>query len=155
MKKFVIKISLGIIILSAGLMIFVGLRSIDGDETIPSYRFLDDRSPTACKKAKTGGMDKCYAYSFEGDINDFNDVCLKADTELIPAGFVDRTQPRYRSRERDYWLKNKFPRGPVHIVIRNDHAYIEYPDSKEGGLCIRKGCFVVMITYWRGWRWPF
>ena len=154
-KKLFVKISLAIGTIAFTLLILLGLRLVDGDGTVPSYRFLAGRSPAVCVDAKTGGMDKCYVYSFEGDFNDFNDVCLNADAELISAGFVDRTQPRYRSRERDYWLKGSFPRGPVWIVIRNDHAYIEYPDSKKGGLCIRKGCFVVMITYWRSWRWPF
>ena len=40
MKKFGITVSLGIIILSAGLMILLGLRSIDGNGTVPSYSFL-------------------------------------------------------------------------------------------------------------------
>jgi len=40
MKKFVIKISLAFVIIAIVLLILLGLRSLDGGGTVPSYRFL-------------------------------------------------------------------------------------------------------------------
>jgi len=147
MKKSVIKISLAFVIITIVLLILLGLRS--RDEVAPSYRFLGGRNPVACKDGKTRNVDKYYTYSFEAD---FNDVCLNAKAELISAGFVDRTLPRDESREHTYWLKNSFPRGPVRIVIHNNHEYVELPISKDGALGDKNGCIVVEIAYWRGWR---
>ena len=144
MKIFVIKISLVFIGITVVLLIFLGLRSIDGDGTAPSYSFLAGRNPTACKDGKTPNVDKLYTYSFEAD---FNDVCLNAKAELISAGFVDRTLPANKFREHRYWLKNSFPRGPVRIVIHNNHEYIE----KYSAVGPRDGCIVVEIAYWRDW----
>ena len=155
MKKFVIKISLAFVIIIVVLLILLGLRSVDGDGTAPSYSFLAGRSPVACREVKTGSVDKCYVYSFEGDFNDFNDVCLNAKAELILAGFVDRTLPRDKSSERDYWLKSNFPRGQVKINIYNNRKYIEHRISKEGVLDNIDGWIVVTIVYWRNWWWPF
>lgn len=119
MKKFVIKISLAIIIIAVVLLIFLGLRS--RDSFVPSYSFLGGRNPTASKKANRGTEDsrgkedKRYIYSFEAD---FNDLCLKADAELIPAGFASNTLvfKNLSGNEfpyRVYWLKGRFPRGTV------------------------------------------
>lgn len=157
MKKFDITVSLGIIILCVLLMILLGLRSRDGDGTAPSYRFLGGRNPITCKDVKTGGMDKCYYYSFEGD---FNDICLKADAELIGAGFVVRpnvgkTLSGKEYSIRDYLQKNRFPRGAVWIVIENNRKYIEHRISKEGVLDNIDGWIVITIVYWRNWWWPF
>lgn len=142
MKKFVIKISLAFIGITVVLLVFLGLRS--REEVVPSYRFLCGRNPTACKNGKTRNVDKLYTYSFPAD---FNDVCLNAKAELISAGFVDRTLPANKFREHRYWLKNSFPRGPVRIVIHNNHEYIE----KYSAVGPREGCVVVEIAYWRDW----
>jgi len=142
MKKYVITVSLGIIILCILLLILLGLRS--REEVVPSYRFLAGRNPTACKDGKTPNVDKLYTYSFEAD---FNDVCSNAKAELISAGFVDRTLPANKFREHRYWLKNSFPRGPVRIVIHNNHEYIE----KYSAVGPRNGWVVVEIAYWRDW----
>ena len=150
MKKFISKILPACVIVVVVFLILLVLLS--RSEDIPSYRFLGGRSPVACRDAKTEEVDKCYTYSFEGD---FNDVFLKADAELIPAGFVDRTLPGLESHERRYWLKGSFPRGPVHIHIHNNREYREHPISKKGVLDIRAGWIVVEIMYWRNWWWPF
>ena len=115
------------------------------DSFVPSYRFLGGRNPTACRDVKTGSVDKCYTYSF---VADFNNVCLNAKAELISAGFIDRTLPGNESRERRYWLNNKFPRGPVDIKIHNNHEYIEHPISKKGAIGPRDGWIVVEVIYW-------
>ncbi len=146
MKKYIITISLACVIVIIVVLILLGLRSIDED--IPSYRFLGGRNPTACKDAKTGSVDKLYIYSFEAD---FNDVCLNAKTELISAGFVDRTHPGNVSSERRYWLKGSFPRGPIDINILNNYEHIEHPISKEGGLGHKDGWVNVEVRYGRGW----
>jgi hypothetical protein len=119
---------------------------------VPSYRFIAGRKPISCKDIKKGGVDKFYAYSFEAD---FNDVRSNAEAELIPAGFVDNTQPLNKSIYHDYLQKSRFPRGQVWIMIHNNREYIENPISKDGRLVPRDGWVVVMIMYWRGWRWPF
>jgi len=150
MKKSIAKLSLAFVIIAALVLILVGLQSLD--EVVPSYRFLGGRNPVAFRDVKTGGTDKCYTYSFEAD---FNDVCSNAEAELIGEGFVDGTQPGYKSRVRDYWLKNKFPRGKVWIYIHNNHEYIKHPDSKDGALGEKDGWIVVTIAYWRNWWWPF
>jgi len=155
MKKFVIKISLAFIVIAVVLLILLGLRS--RDSFIPSYRFLGGRNPTVYKDVKTQGVNKCYYYSFEAD---FNDVCLSADAELIGAGFVVRTNigKSLSGNEysiRNYMQKNRFPRGPVWIVIQNNREYIENPISKRNAFVEKDGWVVVMFTYWRNWRWPF
>ena len=145
MKKSVIKISLAFGIIVMVLLILLGLRSIDEDGTIPSYRFLDGQNPTSYKDEKIGEF---YGYSFEAD---FNDVCLKADAELIGAGFVDRTRPGNKSSERRYYLKSRFPRGPVDIRIHYNHEHIKHSISKKGRLLTRGDWIEVEIGYWRGW----
>jgi len=158
MKKFDITVSLGIIILCVLLMIMVGLRSSDRGGTAPSYRFLAGREPVNFKKAKTGNEDIRYTYSFEAD---FNDICSKADVELIPAGFSGKTDvidiPKlYKFTIRSYHLKGKFPRGPIDIrVHNNDIKYIVFTDSKKGVKPIKDGWVTVEVVYYRGWRWPF
>ena len=110
MKKFVIKISLAFVIIAVALMILLGLRS--RDEVVPSYRFLGGRNPITCEKWKTPNEDKRYSYSFEAD---FNDVCSKADAELIGAGFAGKSVVKILSgnepRERYYYLKKGFLAG--------------------------------------------
>ena len=146
MRKHIFKIfPICVIVIVLLLILFVLLPR---DEAVPSYRFLDGRDPVAIREEKTGSVDKCYSYSFEAN---FNDICSNADTELIGAGFIDRTLPRDKSRERDYWLKSSFPRGPVKIKIYNNRKYIEHPISKKGELHPRDGWIVVEIAYWRWW----
>ena len=151
MKKSDIAASLLIIIVCVLLMIMLWLRTIGGDGTLPSYRFLGDQNPVACREEKTGSVDKCYVYSFEGDCNDFNDVCSQADAELIGAGFIDRTLPLNKSRESDYWLKSSFPRGPVKIKIYNNCAYNE----KYNAIGNKDDWIVVEIMYQRNWQQLF
>ena len=158
MKKIFSKILPACVIVFVVLLILLGLRSIAGDGTAPSYRFLGGRDPITCKIANRGTEDsrgkedKRYTYSFEAD---FNDLCSKADAELIGAGFVDESFPGYESFGRVYLLKNRFPRGPVGIVIYSDEQYLELPDSKEGSFCEKDGWVMVEVVYCRGWQWPF
>jgi hypothetical protein len=161
MKKSDITASLLIIITCVLLVIFLGLRSIEGyvggGGTPPSYRFLAGRNPITLREVRKRGGKKRYTYSFEAD---FNDVCSKADAELIPAGFVGKTlvdqhPPGNKSFERSYWLKNRFPRGDVWIYINNNHQYIELPNSKKVAYCEKDGWVVVTVVYGQGWRWPF
>jgi len=154
MKKSIAKIFLSCVIVIVVLLILLIHLSHDSE---PSYRFLCDQNPTVCKDVKTQGVDKFYAYSFEAD---FNDVCSKADTELIGEGFVVRTNigKTLSGNEysiRNYVQKNRFPRGPVWIVIQNNREYRENLDSNKSALSIKDGWVVVMITYWRNWWWPF
>jgi hypothetical protein len=156
-KKLFVKISLVFGIIAALVLILLGLRLIDGDETESSYRFLDGRKPTVFKDVKAQGVDTFYAYSFEAD---FNDVCLKADAELIGAGFVvntniGKTLSGNEYSIRNYMQKNRYPRGPVWIVIQNNREYREHPDSEKRAISHKDGWVVVLITYWRSWRWPF
>ena len=149
MKKFVITVSLGIIILLAILVILLGLRSRNEDGAKSSYRFLDGRSPVAFRGEEKWNKDRRYTYSFEAD---FNDVCLKAKSEGFIGGvnfFGNDFSGRYFSQ------KNKFPRGPVLIYIYRNCQYVELPDSKEGSFCEKEGWVRVEIVYFRGWRWPF
>ena len=165
MKKFDITVSLGIIILCVLLMILVVLRSIDGGGTAPSYRFLAGRDPITCEKAKKGtedsrgAEDRRYTYSFEAD---FNDVCSKADAELIPAGFVDKTLVAEslfgdESSLRTYYLKARFPRGPVWVHIYNSQfvALIEIfkkiTKSEHYTIAEKDGWVTVEIVYRRSW----
>lgn len=152
MKKSDITASLLIIIVCVLLMIMLWLRSIDGGGTPPSYLFLGERSPITCKIADKGKEDRRYIYSFEAD---FNDVCLKADAELIPTGFVHINLPGKEFNSRYYWLNDKFPRGPVWVFIHNNHAYIEFPNSNKDAIYPSDGWIVIEVVYWRGWRWPF
>lgn len=146
MRKLISKIfPICVILIVVFLILFVLLPR---DEAIPSYRFLGDREPVACREEKTGSVDTLYIYSFEGD---FNDVCSNAKAELIPAGFIDRTLPGSESSERRYWLKGSFPRGPIDINILNNYEYIENPISKKGGLGRKDGWIVVTVAYWRNW----
>ena len=159
MKKLVIKIFLVCLIIAALVLILFGLRSICGDETLPSYRFLDGQYPAECKKANgriednLGILDKVYTYEFEAD---FNDLCLIADAELIPAGFrgttlVGHTLPGPENSIRSYRKKGRFPRGSVRIWIHGKEQYSEIPLSNEDTLDL----IMVEIVYYRGWRWPF
>jgi len=157
MKKSDITASLVIIIVCVLLLIMLGLRSIDGDGTVPSYRFLDGRNPITFKIANTSNEDRRYTYSFEAD---FNDICLKADAELIPEGFVgttvvDKIFSDIMSSLRVYYLKDRFPRGPIWINIYKNHQYIKLPDPKKGASSEKDGWVTIEIVYWRGWRWPF
>jgi len=151
MKKFVIKISLAFVIIAVVLLIFLGLRS--RDSFVPSYRFLGGRNPITCEKRKTPNEDKRYIYSFEAD---FNDVCLNAKAELIPAGFAVKSVVKIlsgnESRERYYYLKGRFPRGPVWIYIYNNRRYEKLPNSEYYAIEDKDGWVMVEIAYWRGWR---
>lgn len=161
MKKFDITVSLGIIILCVLLMIMVGLRSIDRDGTVPSYGFLGGRNPVACENGKTEFTDKRYTYSFEAD---YNDLCSKADAELIPAGFVgstivddtvvDKTFSDIMSSFRVYYLKGGFPRGPIWIYIYKNRQCIKLPNSNDYARADKDGWVMVEVVYGR-WRWPF
>lgn len=159
MKKFVIKIYLAFVIIAVGLMILVGFRTIDGDGTVPSYRFLGGRNPVKCEKAKTENEDRRYTYSFEAD---FNDICSKADTELIPAGFVgttvvddtvvDKFFSDVMSSLRIYDLDGRFPRGPIWIYIYKNRQCIKLPNSNDYAIAEKDGWVRVEVVYWRGWR---
>jgi len=166
MKKLVTKISLTFVIIAALVLIWLGLRLIDGDGTAPSYSFLGGRSPIECKKANRrsedsrGLLDRRYIYSFEAD---FNDLCSKANAELILAGFSSNPRviknlsgdnSHYRIY-RIYDLKERFPRGPVWIVIHNDIQCVKFPNSEHNGLSEKDGWVMVEVIYGRGWRWPF
>ena len=160
MKMFIIKISMVFIGIAVVLLIFLGLRS--RDEVVPSYRFLGGRNPTACKKAKTGNEDKRYIYSFEAD---FNDICSKADAELIPEGFVgttvvddtvvDKIFSDVMSSLRVYYLKGIFPCGPIWIYIYKNRQCIKLPNSNDYAIADKDGWVMVEVRYGRGWRWPF
>ncbi len=153
MKKFYITISLVIIIVSAVLLILLGLLS--RDSFVPSYRFLGVRNPTSCKDVKIG---ECYYYSFEAD---FNDICLKADAELIPAGFVgstivddtvvDKNFSDIMSSFRVYYLKGIFPRGPIWIYIYKNRQCIKLPNSNDYTIADKDGWVEVEVRYGRGW----
>jgi hypothetical protein len=172
MKKSDITASMLIIITCALLVIFLGLRSIDGyvggGGTAPSSRFLSGREPMTCKKAEKGTEDSSgiedrrYVYSFEAD---FNDLCSKANTELIPAGFVgstivddtvvDKSFSEVLSSIRVYYLKGRFPRGPIWIYIYKNRQCIKLPNSNDYARTDKDSWVVVDIVYGRGWRWPF
>jgi hypothetical protein len=156
MKKSVIMISLVFVIIAALVLILLGLLSIDEGGTAPSYSFLAGRNPIKREKAKTGNEDRRYTYSFEAD---FNDLCSKAHSELTPAGFVVRSvvqiHPGKEFGYRFYYLKEKFPRGLVHIYIYDSRQYIKLPNSNDYGIAPRDGWVMVEIVYGRGWRWPF
>jgi hypothetical protein len=163
MKKSDITISLIIIVVCILLMVMLWLRTVDGGGTAPSYSFLAGRNPITCKIANkgiedsSGKEDRRYIYSFEAD---FNDLCSKADAELIPAGFASNnlvfknlsgTEFPYRA----YWLQGRFPRGMVWVYIYSKVQYIELPDSKKGVSSEKDGWVKIDIVYWRGWQWPF
>jgi hypothetical protein len=166
MRKLISKIFLAFVIIAALVLIWLGLRLINEDETAPSYSFLAGQYPTECKKANgriedsRGLLDRRYIYSFEAD---FDDLCLKADAELIPAGFSRNSRivknlsgddSPYRIY-RIYNLKERFPRGPVWIVIYNDIQCVKFPNSKHNGLSEKDGWVMIEVIYGRGWRWPF
>ena len=89
----------------------------------------------------------------------------KADAELIPAGFVgttvvddtlvDKTFSDVMSSLRVYYLKGRFPRGPVWIYIYNNRQYTKFPNSEHSAFYEKGGWVQVTIIYGRGWRWPF
>ena len=166
MKKPDITASLLIIITCVLLVIFLSLRSIDwyvgGGGTAPSYHFLAGQNPIKCEKARAGNEDRRYVYSFKAD---FNDLCSKAHAELTPAGFAVRSSVQMFSgkefRYHFYCLKEKFPRGLVHIYIYDGQQYIDLhevynniPKSNCAG-AVKDGWVMVEIIYGRGWQWPF
>lgn len=157
MKKFDITVPLGIIILCVLLMIMVGLRSCDRGGTPPSYSFLAGREPINFDKADTKDEEIRYTYSFEAD---FNDLCSKADAELIGAGFVGSTGVDKSFSDngipyRIYFLKEKFLRGPVWIYIYDNRRCIKFSNSDNYGIAPKDCWVMVEIVYGRGWRWPF
>ena len=163
-KKSDITASLVIIIVCVLLMIMLWLRTSNGDGTAPSYRFLADRNPAAYKEFndQSHAVDRVSIYSFEADCND---LCSKAHAELTPDGFDVRTSVQILSghelRERFYYLKERFPRGPVWIHIYDNRQYIDLHDlynyipKSNYALSEKDGWVVVTIVYGRGWRWPF
>jgi hypothetical protein len=155
MKKYDITASLLIIITCVLVVIFLSLRSIDGGGTAPSYRFLGGQKPMVCKKADSPDDNIRYTYSFEAD---FNDLCSKADAELIPAGFVGSTlvdEPFFGNKGRIYFQKERFPRGPVWVYIYDNVQCIKHTNSNNFGIAPKDGWIWVEVAYWRGWRWPF
>jgi len=153
MKKSDITASLVIIIVCVLLLIMLGLRTIDGDGTVPSYRFLAGRNPISCKKANRiedsiGKLDRRYIYSFEAD---FNDLCLKTDVKTFVVENLSGNEFPCRS----YRLKYRFPRGPVFIYIYNNRQYSELPNPEKDALYMKDGWVTVEIAYGRSWRWPF
>jgi hypothetical protein len=160
-KKSDIAASLVIIIVCALLMIMLWLRTSDRGGTAPSYSFLAGREPITCKIANRGTEDsrgvedRRYTYSFEAD---FNDLCSKANAELIPSGFVANTivgEALLGYECRIYYLKPRFPRGPVCIYIYDYRQYIKHQNSNNYAISLKDGWVTVEIVYYRGWRWPF
>ena len=148
-------------IIAALVLIWLGLRLIDGDVTAPSYSFLAGRNPVSSKKVKKGTEDsrgiedRRYIYSFEAD---FNDLCTKADAELRPDGFAGKTlvgEAFFRNESRIYYRKESFPRGPVWIYIYKNIYYEKFPNSEHSAFCEKEGWVMVEVFYFRGWRWPF
>ncbi len=155
MRKLISKIFPACVIVIVILLILLGLRLVDGDGTVPSYRFLAGRNPIKCEKAKTENEDRRYIYSFEAD---FNDLCSKANAELIPDGFVIKTfvvenLAGNKFPCRSYRLKGRFLRGSVFIYIYNNRQYTELPNPQKDALYMKDGW--VTIEAGRGWRWPF
>jgi len=156
-KKSDIIASLVIIVVCVLLMIMLGLRTSDRDGTAPSYRFLAGRNPITFEKANGGIEDRSYTYSFEAD---YNDICSKADAELIPAGFVGKTVVDKAFSDngvpcRIYYLKERFPRGPVWIYIYDNRQYIKFSNSNNYAISLKDGWITVEVAYGRGWHWPF
>ena len=165
MKKSDITASLLIIITCVLVVIFLGLRSIDGyvggGGTAPSYRFLEDQDPLDCKKAdkRTGDSrgieDRRYTYSFEAD---YNDLCSKAYAELIPEAFSANTivgEAPFGDEYRLYYRKERFPRGPVYVYIYDNVQYIKHTTPDNYGIAPKDGWVMVVVDCRRGWRWPF
>ena len=161
MKKFISRILLACVIVIVVLLILLVLLS--SEEAVPSYRFLGGREPINFEKANRSDEDRRYAYSFEGD---FNDLCSKADAELIGTGFVGKnlTGESLSGNEyitRYYWLKGRFPRGPVWININNNLQYTDLHDlytnvpKSNYALSEKDGWVMIEVIYGRGWRWPF
>ena len=150
MKIFIIKISLIFIGITVVVLVFLGLRS--RNSFVPSYRFLGGRNPITCEKAKTPNEDKRYIYSFEAD---YNEVCSKADAELIGAGFVVKAAVQIlsgkESRQSYYYLKGRFPRGPIWIYIYKNRQCIKLPNSNDYAIADKDGWVRVEVVYWRGW----
>ena len=148
MKKFISKILPACVIVIVILLILLVLLSCDED--MPSYSFLGGRNPVSYEEfnKKSWPEDRWYIYSFEAD---FNDVCSKADAELLPMGFVERTLPGSVSWEHTYWLKGSFPRAPIRIIIHNHPGNVEEDDT----LAPKEGWVGVTVIYIRGWWWPF
>ena len=154
-KKSDITASLVIIIVCVLLMIMLWLRTSDRGGTPPSYSFLAGRNPITCDKANTPDEDIRYTYSFKAD---FNDLCSKADAELIPAGFVGNTivgEALLGYECRIYDLNGRFPRGPVCIYIYDYRQYIKRQNSNDYVISLKDGWVAVEVVYYRGWRWPF
>lgn len=164
MRKHISKIFLTFVIVIVVLLILFVLLPRNG--VAPSYRFLDGQYPIGCKKYNRriddsrGLLDRRYIYSFE---TDFNDLCSKANAELIQAGFSNNSRviknlsgdnSHYRIY-RIYDLKERFPRGPVWIVIYNDIQCLKFPNSEHNGLSEKDGWVMVEVVYGRGWQWPF
>ncbi|MBN2591876.1 MAG: hypothetical protein JXA81_00105 [Sedimentisphaerales bacterium] len=158
MKKSDITASLVIIITCVLLVVFLGLRSIGGDGIAPSYLFLAGREPITCKKADSPDDDRRYTYSFEAD---FNDICSKADDELIPEGFVGQTfdienlsgsEPLCRM----YWPpRSWFSHRLTWIYIYNNRQSIKFPNSKYNAVADKDGWVTVEVVYGKDWWWPF
>ena len=162
-KKSDITASLIIIIVCVLLMIMLWLRTSDRGGTAPSYSFLAGRNPITCEKVNRGIEDRRYIYSFEAD---FNDLCSKADAELISGGFIGKnlTDKNFSGNEhstRYYWLKGRFPHGPVWININNNLQYIDLHDlytnvpKSNYALSEKDGWVMIEVIYGRGWQWPF
>ena len=154
-KKSDIAASLVIIIVCALLMIMLWLRTSDRGGTAPSYSFLAGRNPISCKIANRGTEDIRYTYSFEAD---FNDLCSKANAELIPDGFVGNTivgEALLGHECRIYDLNGRFPRGPVCIYIYDYRQCIKLLNSNDYAISLKDGWVTVEISYGRGWQWPF
>ena len=154
-KKSDITASLVIIITCILLIILIGLRSIGGEGTAPSYRFLAGQNPITCEKVNRGIEDRRYTYSFEAD---FNDVCSKADDELIPAGYSGNTlvgEALFSNESRIYHLNGRFPHGPVWVYIYDNCQCIKRQNSNDYALAEKDGWVMIEVAYGQGWRWPF
>lgn len=95
MKRRVVKLFLAILIVVGILLGLLAALWRDWGSEVP-FDFLAGRTLTARTQRDT--VRSVYGrsvygpttviYSFEGDFADFNDVCTKADSELLPMGFT-------------------------------------------------------------------
>ena len=90
MKRRVIKISLAILVVVGILLGLLAVLTRDWGPEVP-FDFLAGRALTARIERNQiiqwSGHTRT-VYSFEGDFADYNDVCTKADSELLAMGFT-------------------------------------------------------------------
>ena len=85
LKRRVVKVFLAIFVLVGIVLGLFAVLTRDWGPEVP-FDFLAGRTLTANPVRSVYGP-TTVIYSFEGDFADFNDVCTKADSELLPMGF--------------------------------------------------------------------